>query len=212
MWTWRRWASALAAVALGSCASVPAARRAPLEAARFALFPDADVRFALSLTPAVRLAAARLLPGSAEPLLRRADRVYGAATPAGLYAAAEGRFSPAALWLALACRSDWRRAGDDRWRAADGSLEAAAPSGGLLLLGTGDISPVIARAAAPPGFAMPPEAAAALADAVLFAWAARLPAGLAEGLPIRTAWVAFGPQSVSDGNPERNAYSPYCGR
>ena len=195
MWTWRRsrYSVALAAaVALASCASVPAVR-VPLEAARFGLFPQSEIYFAFELTPQVRAAAETLLPEGARPLLRRAARVYGAASQGALYAAAEGRFSPASLRTALRFKGGWKPVpgSRDRWRAADGSLEAGSPAAGLLVLGSADISPVMARAAAAPDYAMPPQAAAALAGADFYGYLASVPAAMAGGLPIRSAWAAF---------------------
>jgi hypothetical protein len=202
MWPSRRWgfrtpaaAAVAAALALASCASTPPARQAPLEAARFALFPDAYALFALRLSPAVRSAAAGLLPGGARPLLDRAERIYGVATPGAVYAAAEGRFSRGSVGTGLALAGGWKRLEPNRWRAADGSLEAAVPASGLLLIGTGDLAPLLAtratRAAEPAGFAMPPAAAAALAAADAFGYVPAVAPEAAAGLPVRSAWAAF---------------------
>ncbi len=204
MWTWRRSPAspaavrrglfaAVAAAVLAACATVPAARRMPLEPARFGLFPAAEAYFAFRLTAPTRAAAERLLPESAGPFLRRAERIYGAAAPDGLYAAAEGRFSPGAVGRALAFSGGWKRLSGDRWRSADGLHEAATPGPGLLLLGSGDLAPLIGRVGAAPGFAMPPEAAAALAAADFYGYIPSVPAAMAGGLPIRSAWASFAP-------------------
>jgi hypothetical protein len=151
------------------------------------------VYFALSMTPQVRSAAEGLLPKRARPFLGRAERVYGARSAGGLYAAAEGRFSPGSVGAALGLAGGWERVpgSRDRWRAADGSLQAGSPEAGLLVLGSADISPVMAQAAAASGFAMPPQAAAALAGADFYGYIPSVPQEMAGGLPIRSAWASF---------------------
>ncbi len=126
-------------------------------------------------------------------MLKRVERIYGATAPGEVYAAAEGRFSPRSARTGFALAGGWKRVGRDRWRAADGSLEAAAPGAGLLLLGSGDLAPVIERLGAAPRFAMPPEAAAALAGADFYGYIPSVPAAMAGGLPIRSAWASFTP-------------------
>ncbi len=195
MWTWRRSRSSVlaAALVLASCATVPAPRRAALDAARFGLFSQGDVYFAFNMTTQVRSAASAVLPAGARPLLRRAECVYGAVGPGGLEAAAEGRFSPASVRTALALKAGWRRVSGsrDRWRAADGPLEAALPRSGLLLVGRPTVAALAERATLEPAFAMPPQAAAALANADLYGYSPAVPRAIAGGLPIRSGWAAF---------------------